>query len=302
MQKTGFDAETSIRTLDGDELVLHLREVPSPTAAALIVHGAGEHAGRYGRLAEALAGVGIASIAPDQLGHGQTGRRGRGLSNLGPGGNARALRALADAADEARRRYPDLPLILFGHSWGSLLGQKLLELQPRRFSACILSGTSLAMPGFTNTGRLNKQFEPDPTGLLWLSRDPDERRAFAEDPDCFDIAEQPIWTPIQSIQLLGLPPLPVRPGAGDVPVLIINGSDDPVGHGRRGATALAWAYRHLAGRSDVTLRIYEGARHEVLNETNRDEVTADLLAWLAARFPLDERAAGVTPDGPNPAR
>lgn len=285
MPAPAFPEETLLRTAEGDELVVHLREVASPRAVVLLLHGAGEHAGRYARFAEELAYADIATVAPDQLGHGQTGRRGAGLATLGQGGNGRARRALGAVADEAARRHPGVPLILFGHSWGALLGQQLLAERPRRFAGAILSGATLALPGFLNPGRLNAGFEPDPTGLLWLTRDEAARRAFDEDPDCFDIDEHPVWSPLQSLALLSAPRLALCGGSGDVPVLIVGGTDDPLGYGRRGPTALARAFRRLGGLSDVTLRLYEGARHEALNETNRDEVVRDVVGWIAARFP-----------------
>lgn len=285
----GFDDREFLRTRGGEELVVHLRrpsDGAAPRAVVLLAHGAGEHARRYGAFADALAEAGFAVVAPDQLGHGETGRRAGRLGRLGRGGNRRALGALVDVAALAADRFRGAPLVLFGHSWGSLLGQRLLAKEGRRVAAAIFSGSTLALPGWLNPGRLNARFEPDPTGLQWLTRDAAARDAFAADPDCFDIAETPVWSATDSLALLSRPRRAGMPGGpGDVPILVMSGSEDPLGYGVRGPRALARAFRRRGGHSDVTLRIYDGARHETLNETNAPEVRADVVAWLDRRFP-----------------
>ena len=95
-----------------------------------------------------------------------------------------------------------------------------------------------------------------------------------------------MWSPIQALSLLSLPKPAILPSQSDSPIRIVAGSEDPIGDGRRGPEALARAYGRLGGRSDVTLRIYEGARHEVLNETMRDDAVRDIIGWIAERFPL----------------
>lgn len=161
------------------------------------------------------------------------------------------------------------------------MAQKIVARSPL-YDALVLSGSSLAVPWVMNIGDLNKPWRsPDASGLEWLSRNEDARRAFAADPLCFDIAEQPAWTPVQALALLGLPPkrLPRQ-----IPILIQGGSDDSLG-GRRGLRALYTAYRERSGAQDISLRIYEGARHEIYDELNRDEVIAELVSWLRTRFP-----------------
>lgn len=258
----------------------------SPRGVIHLSHGSGEHAKRYDSYARDLVAAGYSVVAHDHLGHGQTALGSHGLSVLPTTENRAALEALEDISAWVRDRYPGLPLILQGHSWGSLLAQQLLARDSAFFSACILTGTTLAVPGFINAGNLNKRFEPDETGLMWLSRNPDARRAFAYDELCFDIAKMPVWSTRGALQLAHIPPRAASGKIDDVPVLIMAGSEDSIGFGERGPRALARLYRKRSKLSDVTLKIYPEARHELLNELNRDEVIADIVAWLDARIPL----------------
>jgi alpha-beta hydrolase superfamily lysophospholipase len=128
-------------------------------------------------------------------------------------------------------------------------------------------------------GSPNGPFQPAATPYDWLSRDPAEVRKYIDDPWCgFEVAfEVPLLA-----ELAGAPQRSLAPG---LPVLVINGSQDAVGGFSGGGAALAKAYQGL-GLTDVTYLGYEGGRHELFNETNRDEVLADLVAWLGPRFPV----------------
>jgi alpha-beta hydrolase superfamily lysophospholipase len=127
-------------------------------------------------------------------------------------------------------------------------------------------------------GDPNGPFEPSATPYDWLSRDTAEVQKYVEDPWCgFEVAfEVPLL-----LDLAGAPQLSVPSG---LPVLVVNGSQDAVGGFSGGGGALAKADEAL-GLADVTYLGYEGGRHELFNETNRDEVLADLVAWLEPRFP-----------------
>ena len=126
-------------------------------------------------------------------------------------------------------------------------------------------------------GDFNKRFKPARTPFDWLSRDPAEVDAYIADPLCgFEFTNQ---LAVDLLDALGplLTPERLARIRKDLPVYIFSGSDDPVG---ANLPALAEAYRN-AGLTRVDMRVYTGARHETLNETNRDEVTADLVAWIA---------------------
>lgn len=266
---------------DGVTIWYYVWAVENPRGIVHIAHGAGEHAGRYAALAADLNGAGFTVIADDHRGHGATGENHLGLGRLGDGTTRGAIRSVLHVGQAIAEAYPGVPIVLLGHSWGSLMAQKIVTHE-HPYSALVLSGTSLAVPGVINAGDLNKRWRtPGNTGLEWLSRDPAVGAAFAEDPRAFDIAEQPVWTALQAFAFLGRPP---RRMPRDLPVLIQGGSDDPLG-GTRGMRLLRDAYVKRSRLSDVTLQVYEGARHEIYKETNRDEIVADLLAWLDARVP-----------------
>jgi alpha-beta hydrolase superfamily lysophospholipase len=277
------DAE--VRTLtasDGVTLFYYVWDVPSPRAVVHLAHGVGEHALRYAHVAHALVAAGYTVAADDHRGHGATGLGDLGLGRLGKGGHKPVFAGVEAVSRRLRADHPGVPLVLLGHSWGSLIGQKLVARDPTLYDAVVLSGTSLAVPGVINGGDLDKRWRgPGSNGLEWLSRDPDVARQFADDPLTFDVNVLSPYTKLQALQLLGRPPRHLPP---DLPVLIQGGSEDSLG-GVRGMTRLAQAYRRRSGLRDVSLMIYPGARHEIYNETVKDEVLADLVGWLDARFP-----------------
>ncbi|MGO4533873.1 alpha/beta fold hydrolase [Leifsonia sp. 2MCAF36] len=259
----------------------------TPAAAVQLAHGVGEHAGRYRELCERLAAAGFLVYADDHLGHGRTGmEQWKGdasrLGRLGPGGLRAAVRDVHAFSTLIRDENPDLPLVFVGHSWGSLIGQLLLNRHSDEYDAMVLSGTAYRMLGSMNGGDLNKRHAKlGTTGAEWLSRDPAVAQAFVDDPLTTLTPLQKLFGTMDAARLIGRP---ARHLAHDLPVLIQVGSDDPLG-GPVSARKLEAALRSRSGLTDVTTIVYEGARHEVFNETNREEVFADLTTWLADRFP-----------------
>jgi len=246
-----------------------------PRAVIHIAHGLGEHAARYGRLADALVVGGYVVYADDHRGHGRTGVAMGGLGPLGPRGMVGTLDAVHTFSRFAQSEHPGVPFVLLGHSWGSLLAQKFALQWGRELHALVLTGTRLMMPPFRDMPSFNDDFEPAATPYDWLSRDAAEVAKYLADPWC----GFPPDFPNDEMVVLAGPPTDAVPAS--LPILLMNGSVDPVG-GEESGRALAHAYRGV-GVNDVTFLCYPGARHEVFNETNRDEVTADLLAWLADR-------------------
>ncbi|RLK52438.1 alpha/beta hydrolase [Microbacterium telephonicum] len=253
-----------------------------------LLHGVGEHAGRYTALAEALVAAGFTVYADDHRGHGRTGMAQHAgdadrLGRLGVGGHRAAVAAVRQLTDIIHDAHPGLPLVLLGHSWGSFLAQILFDAQPRDYSAVVLSGSSLRWPGSLNSGDLNKPWRgPDATGVEWLATDPAVGQAFLDDPLTTVKTLPQLFGIRDTLRLLGRP----RRNLGiDVPMLLMVGRDDTVG-GPRAVHRLAEAYRSRSGLTDVTTLVYPDARHEIFNETIQQQVRADLLAWLDARFPV----------------
>jgi alpha-beta hydrolase superfamily lysophospholipase len=260
--------------------------VDNPRAAVQVAHGVGEHAGRYRVLAEHLNANGYTVYADDHRGHGRTGMAqwndAAMLGKLGVGGLRAAVDAIHEFSGLIRRENPDLPLVFFGHSWGSLAVQMILNKHSDEYDAAVLSGTAYRMLGSMDSGyNLNKRHAHlGTTGAEWLSRDAAVSQAFVDDPLTTSVSLPKLFGARDAARLLGRP---ARSLARDIPVLIQVGGDDPLG-GEASARRLERAYRVRSGLTDVTTIIYPGARHEIYNETNREEVMADLSAWLDARI------------------
>ncbi|MRG59721.1 alpha/beta fold hydrolase [Agromyces sp. CFH 90414] len=277
---------------DGHGVRIHYESwrVPEPTAVIQLVHGIGEHIGRYGELVEALNGAGYTVWADDHRGHGQTGfeQHGGDLTRMGrpgPGGMRAAIAGVERFGEIIREAEGDeVPLVILGHSWGSFMAQHVVNRHPDRFDAVVLSGTAWLQLGYTNLGDLNKRFaRSGGTSVEWLSRDPAVARAFEADPYTTSRTLQQLFGWPQSFSLITRPSKLIP---SELPLLILVGGDDPVA-GERSALALLRDYVRRAHLVDAQLIVYEGARHEIFNETNRAEVRHDLIGWLDARFAVD---------------
>ncbi len=263
----------------------------TPRAVVQLLHGVGEHAGRYAAVIEALTSEGFVVYADDHRGHGRTGMKQYGgdaskLGRLGVGGMPAALAAVWQFTRLIRDENPDLPLIMLGHSWGSFLAQKLLNLHPEAYEGVVLSGSALLWPGSLNAGDLNAPWKAkDAMGTEWLSSDLSVGEAFIQDPLTTTTPLLQLFGVVDAARLYGRP----RKDLGrDIPMLLMVGRDDTVG-GPRSVHRLADAYRTRSGLADVTTLVYPDARHEIFNEAMQADVRADLLAWLYARFPARDR-------------
>ena len=256
-----------------------------PIGVVQIAHGLGEYAGRYEYLAQELVNAGYSVYADDHRGHGLTGLEQHGgdhtqLGKLGPGGLRATTEAIHQLTAIIRDENPDVPLTILGHSWGSLMVQTLLNKHADDYDAAVLTGTAHRVPGRMNSGNLNTAHQHlGTTGYEWLSRDPLVAQAFLEDPLTFYADALKLFGVVDGLRLFGLPS---RTLACDIPLLIAIGSEDPLG-GEASVRELAKSYVGRSQLTDVTVTIYAEARHEIFNETNRDEVIADLITWLNDR-------------------
>ncbi|HWH98081.1 MAG TPA: alpha/beta hydrolase, partial [Pseudolysinimonas sp.] len=256
-----------------------------------IVHGVGEYATRYEDLAQALVAANYTVYASDLRGHGQTGLQQWNhdtskLGRLGPGGVRATIAGIRQLSGIAHAEHTKLPLVLLGHSLGSIFGQMMLNDDASPYSAAVLSATPYRTLWHMNGGDLSKRHRvPGGTGTEWLSRDPDVWTRFAADPLTFDAKVAKLFGVTEALRLLGRPTKLNR----DLPVLILIGSEDPLG-GPRSVELLANAYRTRGGLSDVEVKIYEGGRHEMFNEINREEVIADVVAWLDTKLSVTARS------------
>lgn len=282
-----------------------------PTAVVHILHGLAEHGARYRRLAEAFTAEGWVVYIPDHRGHGQTATSEEDLGFFAPlDGWGMVVRDFRAFVEMEGGEHPELPLAAVSHSMGSLILQDYLaRFEGAGLTAAVLSGTSGPPPLTAQLGRLiarferwrlgprgrsalidqlafgayNKPFEPARTAFDWLSSDPAEVDLYVEDPLCGFRATNQLWVDL----LDGVAPLAgpkcLERWRKDLPVYLFSGDQDPVGLKGEGIRTLEKRYRQ-AGVTDVTMKLYPQGRHEMLNESNRDEVTRDLLDWMKPRL------------------
>ena len=274
--------DSSFTDAHGVEIVYSTWRAGRPRGIVQIAHGVGEHSLRYEALAQDLVRAGWIVHANDHRGHGRTGLGQwdgdhAQLGRLGPGGLRAAIAAVEQMTAVAREQDPGLPLVLLGHSWGSLMAQRIVNTSSAAYDGVVLSATAYRLPGWMNSGDLNARHAGSgPTRYEWISRDRAIIEAIAADPLAVEADVLKLFGLRDTLRLLGVPR---RRIPHDLPMLLQVGSEDTLG-GPRSVERLAQAYRRHGGLSDVQVHVYEGARHEVYNETNRDEVVADLVAWL----------------------
>jgi alpha-beta hydrolase superfamily lysophospholipase len=259
----------------------------TPKAVVQVAHGMGEHAGRYRRLAEALTDAGYVVYANDHRGHGATAGSADRHGDLGPEGWAALVSDLDELGAIARREHPGIPRIVVGHSMGSFALQGYLLDHSADVDGAVLSGTTaidVIAPGIDPTKEVdlsafNAAFEPARTEYDWLSRDPEEVDAYVADPACgFGLNPRATASMLDGLADTG----DTTRLAGirhELPIYLISGDADPLAGGGALIELVADRYRQ-AGVHDVTVALFPGARHEVFNETNRDEITAGLVTWL----------------------
>ena len=258
-----------------------------PVGIVQIAHGLGEYAGRYEYLAQELVNAGYTVFADDHRGHGLTGlQQHEGdeskLGLLGPGGLRAATEDIHQLTAIIRTQNPGVPVAILGQSWGSLMVQSIINKHSADYAAAILTGTAHRLPFRMNAAQLNlKHAHLGTTGYEWLSRDPLVADAFVEDPLTFYADARRLFGIVDGVRLFGRP---ARNLAKDLPLRIMIGSEDSLG-GEDSVNHLANDYRQRSRLSDVKVCVYAEARHELFNETNRDEVIADLITWLDDRLP-----------------
>jgi alpha-beta hydrolase superfamily lysophospholipase len=270
----------------------------------LVLHGASEHSGRYQRFANALVEAGWAVYAPDHRGHGNTARvTGRG--SPGPGG----VEAILDDVHELRLNAArdldgdHLPVVVFGHSMGSVLALAYTQRFGADLAGVALCGTAGVADGIDDLAAavaaavdggmgqekvdalspFNEGFQPARTSFDWLSRDEAEVDAYIADPDCGDAIGMTyeFLAGILAITAGATSAEAIASTPQSVPILLITGERDPASNDATNVRRLDVALRETDHQ--VTSHYYADARHELLNETNRAEVTTDVLAWLDER-------------------
>ena len=268
-----------------------------------ILHGLGEHSDRYARFAAKAVERGFAVCVHDHRGHGKH------ADELGHFAGASGwLQLVTDSEtvnDHILQKFTETPVVLLGHSMGSYVAQAFAMQYGSRLSGLILSASTwpsrlqlvparllarfealrlgtrgksglLDKLGF---GNFNRPFEPARTELDWLSRDEAEVDKYISDPLCGGPYSCGLWLGLLGGLFDVASDAAISRVPSDLPILISGGESDPVG-GDSGMTRLAMHYAQTSHQR-IKVKIYAGGRHEMLNETNLDEVTADWLDWVS---------------------
>ena len=279
-----------------------------PKAVLHIVHGMAEHALRYDDFAKTASARGFAVVAADHRGHGKTGAKSGLMGYLADeDGFSRIVEDQKEINAEIQKAYPALPIVIIGHSFGSFVTQEYIERHgatvtaaaligsagpnPSVSIAALLANLNCALKGrksiatFMNRlvfGSYNNRIKNPHTAFDWLSRDEREVKKYIDDEYCGFVCTAGFFQDF----MRGLKRLHTQEALKGIPnglpVLITAGSDDPVSNGGKTLKTLYRMYQDM-GMRDVTLKLYENGRHEILNETNKAEVKADILDWVAQR-------------------
>jgi alpha-beta hydrolase superfamily lysophospholipase len=279
-----------------------------------LIHGMVEHAVRYDRLGSILAENGWVLSAHDLRGHGKTALRAeqKGTGMFGflaeKDGFNRVVNDVDEIIMKVKNDFSGKKTVLLGHSFGSFIAQSYIENHAAHIDACVLCGTAGPQRALTTVGALCARFTallhgkkahsdflwktafggytkriPDAkNGQEWLSRDTSDVQMYLDDKWCgFNPTVGFYCDMTYGLKKIHKTSNMKKIPCG-LPVFIIFGSDDPVGSYGKTIKKLIEIYKKN-GMTDVTFKEYPGARHELFNEWNRDEVTADFLAWINSR-------------------
>ncbi len=276
----------------------------SVKAVFQIAHGMAEHGERYEDFACFLASRGYAVFLNDHIGHGKSISK---MDDLGYfGENDGWLGFVSDAkilTDKAREKFPGKPVIFFGHSMGSFVARSYAEKYGNELAGAIFSGTSGANPAtgagikmatlvakmkgsrhrseFINKiafGSYNKRYDNPRTEFDWLSRDNAQVDKYIADPKCgylfTAVGYRDMFTILNNVSGKSW----YQNVPTSLPMLLVSGKMDPVGEYGKGVRQV---HRDLkaTGHSDVVLKLYDDARHEILNEINNTDVYKDIVQW-----------------------
>ncbi len=296
---------------DGKKVALHTW-LPDGEVKAVVQlsHGMAEFAMRYDRFAEICANNGIAFYGHDHRGHGETAAN---LNELGyladKDGFQRVVLDVHEMVMKAHKDFPDKPVFLFGHSFGSFVSQSFIEQFGNDITGCILCGSAGPRLPLTHAGHFiagvikfftgarkrsdfidnlafgsyNSHIQNPQSGFDWLSHDLAELQKYQDNPYCgFKCTNEFFYDFFGGLCTIhkknNMKKIPV-----ELPVFIISGEEDPVGDWGKTVPQLHAIYKEN-GIKDLTLKMYPECRHELLNETNHEEVEQDILGWITSRL------------------
>lgn len=307
---THFSRKT-LESPTGANLALYVwDDVKAPKGVVHINHGMSEHCTRYDRFANALNKAGYAAIAHDHRGHGETTAPDAHLGLYAKSDGWDKVLGDVDAVNaHIRDARPDVPIVLFGHSMGSIIGLNYAIRHSERMDACALwnsgvdggpllwvygvllaiersykgSDVPSAIASKLTFETWNKKFAPNRTPSDWLSKDEAEVDKYVADPLCGFNACNGLWRDLLKGIRVGAKDEELRKIKSDLPMHLLAGGEDPCSDNGKAVERLAKRMKNV-GMTKLTSLVYKDNRHEALNETNRDLVTADFISWLNGHF------------------
>jgi len=284
---------------------LYQPETATVKATILILHGMQEHSGRYADFAKYLAHQGFAVLTYDHLGHGKTAKTKEEMGFFALNNPEKQLITTAkNMASLLEKNYPEVPHFIIGHSMGSFITRALLKKQSSRFRGAVLIGTGgqnqfirpakglmsflTSISPYTRNelitdifGKVsNSRFKSeDYDGTNWLSVDKQNRKTFMNDELCgVPFTNNGFYT-LFSLMEIATAKDWSKSISKDFPLMFVSGADDPVGDFGKGVQDTVEKLQ-TDGFKNVQINLYQGMRHEILNENIKDQVYDDILIWL----------------------
>lgn len=296
-----------IEASDSHEIYYEVYEPEKPKAHVHLIHGMAEHLARYEEFIHYLTDHGFAVSGHDQRGHGRTAER-NGVEGYFADENGfdRVVDDVSEVIDTVQQQVGTLPLVLFGHSMGSFVARRFVQLHSGIVDRAIFSGTGgnpgaagklgilLAMAngklngkdskskaiGSLVFGPFSKGFKEEESTFAWLSSDAAEVAKYEADPMCGFISTNQFYADLFTGLLLINKKCEIAKIRKELPILLIGGTHDPVGHQGKDLFAAAYQYK-TAGIEDIQVYLGEGARHELLHEVDKEKYFKVLADWMA---------------------
>lgn len=290
---------------DNKELAIYHWKNNDPKAIVQLIHGMSEHLGRYNHFANFLVSQGFAVVGHDQRGHGKTAKDIQHVGHVADQDGVELLvQDVRDVKKHINELYPGKKIVALGHSFGSFVLRKFSADYPQGHDAFIYSATG-GHPGWKGAigdkvagafkllgrrnrnkiltsltfGDFNKKYPNKRTEKDWLSRDNQVVDDYINDPFCMQIFSTQFFQDLANLTMEVSTETTIQNVDFSKPTLFFAGTMDPVGNYGEGVKEVANKYKHV-GVKDVTMKLYEDGRHEMLNELNKEEVYQDVVDWI----------------------